>query len=261
MARGVLSPPSVNTTWSGRRPGRRRSRRPSIPRTRKENPMLRTILAAWRPVALAALLALAVGGGRVYGPQATAAAVITAAVITAGTTPAATAPATSAATRRLWLRPPGLRLRLFRAGLVRLRRLPFRRLRRVAGPLLLPRLHHRRAGLQPVGFPYARRHSAGARGGRGDGGPRFRARPGHRRCGCPGVGPALVQRLRHEADRGRTPIHVPIAHAGPGLHVRRPARWTDSRHVTDETRTITVHAYEVTFVDFTEPAPTASAAK
>ena len=39
------------------------------------------------------------------------------------------------------------------------------------------------------------------------------------------------------------------------------ARWTDNRHVTDETRTITVHAYEVTFVDFTEPAPTASAAK
>lgn len=38
-------------------------------------------------------------------------------------------------------------------------------------------------------------------------------------------------------------------------------RWTDNRHVTDETRTITVHAYEVTFVDFTEPAPTASAAK
>ena len=39
------------------------------------------------------------------------------------------------------------------------------------------------------------------------------------------------------------------------------ARWTDNGHVTDETRTITVHAYEVTFVDFTEPAPAASAAK
>jgi len=39
------------------------------------------------------------------------------------------------------------------------------------------------------------------------------------------------------------------------------ARWTDNGHVTDETRTITVHAYQVTFVDFTEPAPTASASK
>jgi uncharacterized protein (TIGR03000 family) len=39
------------------------------------------------------------------------------------------------------------------------------------------------------------------------------------------------------------------------------ARWIDNGHVTDLTRTITVHANSVNSVDFTQPAPAATASK
>ncbi len=39
------------------------------------------------------------------------------------------------------------------------------------------------------------------------------------------------------------------------------AHWTENGRVTEQTRRITVHAYEVTVVDFTQPAPAASASK
>ena len=37
------------------------------------------------------------------------------------------------------------------------------------------------------------------------------------------------------------------------------ARWTESGRVVDQTRHITVHAFEVTLVDFTEPTPAVAA--
>ena len=52
----------------------------------------------------------------------------------------------------------------------------------------------------------------------------------------------------------------PLA-VGKDYHYVARARWTENGRMVDQTRRITVHAYEVTVVDFTQPAPTASASK
>jgi len=52
----------------------------------------------------------------------------------------------------------------------------------------------------------------------------------------------------------------PLA-VGTDYHYVARARWTDNGRMVDQARRITVHAYEVTVVDFTQPVPTVSASK
>ena len=55
-------------------------------------------------------------------------------------------------------------------------------------------------------------------------------------------------------------ISPPLAE-GKDFHYAARARWTENGRAVEQTRNVTVHAFEVTVVDFTEPAPADTASK